>query len=153
MTDIAESYQQALKVLFNENEQRKLTQEEQVYIKECLKIKLDMSIYSGEYTYARKLFEKVLFELVLHHVDTVVVFMKAFAKKLANHRDAFGIEHAEICKFLVLNNFIDKAKSEEKLQGVYKYNKVLQHALRILHKSWRATLTCPKEQNTWSNHV
>jgi hypothetical protein len=40
--------------------------------------------------------------------------MKAFRKKLANNKAGFKDEHEEICKFLVMQNFIDKVKNEQK---------------------------------------
>ena len=40
--------------------------------------------------------------------------MKAFRKKLTNNKAGFKDEHEEICKFLVMQNFIDKVKNEQK---------------------------------------
>ena len=86
---LGDEYQKALQFWFNENDVLKLTLEEQVYIKECLKIKLDLSLLSRDFLYARKLFEKVLFEMMRNHIDIVVVFMKAFIKKLRAHKEGF----------------------------------------------------------------
>jgi hypothetical protein len=55
--------------------------------------------------------------------------MKAFKKKLATNKEGFKDEHEEICKFLVLQNFIDKVKNEQKEAGIFKYNKLLHLSL------------------------
>jgi len=75
------------------------------------------------------LFQKVVFELLVNHIDILCVFMKAFKKKLATNKEGFYDEHEEICKFLVLQNFIDKVKNEQKEAGIFKYNKLLHLSL------------------------
>ena len=92
-------------------------------------MKLDLSIYNGDFKQCRLLFQKAVFELLVNHIDIVYVFMKAFRKKLANNKAGFKEEHEEICKFLVMQNFIDKVKNEQKEQGIFKYNKILHLSL------------------------
>jgi len=87
-----------------------------------------------------------------NHIDIVCVFMKAFIKKMSAYKTGFKSEHQDICSFLVLFNFIDKVKNESKENGIFKYNRVLQLALKILHKSWKACLES-RSQTMWSNHV
>ena len=148
------AYTETVKIYLNDDFVAKLALEDQAYLKECLKMKLDLSIYQHNFTQARLLFQRVVFDLLLHHIDIVVIFMKAFKKKLGQYKEGFRSENEEICKFLVLTNFIDKVKSEKKEDGVFKYNKVLQLTLQILHKAWKRCLDRPAGQAVaWSNHV
>jgi len=47
LQELSDAYQATLKFLFNENELMPLSEEDQVYLKECLKIKLDFSVYQS----------------------------------------------------------------------------------------------------------
>jgi hypothetical protein len=131
-----------------------LSQDSQVYLKEVLKFQLALLIKCQKYTNARKLMEEVS-SLLKNHIDAVCVFLKAFKKHIGIYSKLFKDEHKLICEFLV-TNFIVKVKTEEKADGILKFNKALQLSLQILYKSWKASLETRNEKYesiVWFNHA